>query len=236
MQNTGLAIAVGLSSHFLSIFGMVLMKSTHLRLGSNANHEIEWCKLFRSNEWGFGLLLLLVGGTLYPISLGLGPITLISALSLSAIPFNMLLSSWWLGDYPDEWVIASSLVVMGTLALGIAHSPSPGEWELHEDKELWRRPEFILYSLGLFGSLIGVTCINKCMCSALDSIYGYKILVAMVLKGVASGYIAILGKLAAASILEEDDIRTRIYVPSLLFCAWCRWSFPCGRTALPALT
>ena len=92
MQNTELAVTVGLLSHFLNVLGMVLMKKVHLAYGFNANTGVELTMLLCNGTWLCGLFVMATGAVLYVLSLGWGPITLVTALHISAIPFNILLS------------------------------------------------------------------------------------------------------------------------------------------------
>lgn len=232
MQSTELAIVTGLSSHFLNILGMVLMKAVHLEQGNNANRSIDYSVLIRSKKWGFGLLLMTLGGVLYPISLGLGPITLTTSLVLSSIPFNMLLSYYILNDIPSVLVVTCSLVVIASLGFTIAYGPEESDWELTDDESMWRSAEFILWTLCMLGLCLIFWLGNKCTCGFLHEIYGFKVAVAMIEKGICSAYVAVLAKLTFMSIEQGDDGRTQIYLPIFLVLSIVPLEFPLRQRCL----
>ena len=183
-------------------------------------------------KWGLGLLIMCIGGVLYPVSLGIGPITLTTALVLSSIPFNMLLSYYLLNDVPSVLVLLSSIVVCISLGFTIAYAPEPSDWKLEDDTSMWRSPEFILWTLSLLGLLMIFWCSNKCLCGALDSIYGFKIATTMIEKGVCSAYVALLAKLTFMSIDQGDDDRTQVYLPIFLVLSVVPLEFPLRQRCL----
>lgn len=262
MQNTGLAVAIGLVSHFLNVLGMVLMKKAHLDLGFNANFGINYGELVANRDWLSGIVLMCIGGVLFPVSLGLGPITLTTALVVSSIPFNLILSHLLLTqkvsrtvqgtgefqtegkgdggeeaqtlepiekvevsditehlDTPPLEVILLSLAVCVSLGTAIAYAPPQSDWELGDDKNLWLSPEFVLWTIAMLGLVVFLWLGNKCSCGILHQMYGFKVAEAMIQKGIASAYVAILAKLAFASIEQGDDDRAGIYTP--IFLALC---------------